>query len=153
MIRDKILVIDDEAGIRSSLKGILEDENYLVKTADTGEKGLNLLKGDNFGLIFLDILLPEMNGIEVLKRIKKIDANTFDTDARTYVDDLNDEFDLQLPEDEDYDTIGGFVFSHLGFIPKTGESFEYEGLKFTVTAAEARRIRRMRIKKTREPQS
>jgi two-component system nitrogen regulation response regulator NtrX len=70
MIRDKILVIDDEAGIRSSLKGILEDENYLVKTADSGEKGLNLLKGDNFGLIFLDILLPEMNGIEVLENIK-----------------------------------------------------------------------------------
>ena len=75
MIRDKILVIDDEAGIRSSLKGILEDENYLVKTADTGEKGLNLLKGDNFGLIFLDILLPEMNGIEVLENIKNTEDN------------------------------------------------------------------------------
>ncbi len=76
MIKDKILVIDDEAGIRSSLKGILEDENYLVKTADTGEKGLNLLKGDNFGLIFLDILLPEMNGIEVLEKIKNTEDNT-----------------------------------------------------------------------------
>jgi two-component system nitrogen regulation response regulator NtrX len=76
MIRDKILVIDDEAGIRSSLKGILEDENYLVKTADTGEKGLNLLKGDNFGLVFLDILLPEMNGIEVLENIQNTEDNT-----------------------------------------------------------------------------
>jgi len=76
MIRDKILVIDDEAGIRSSLKGILEDENYLVKTADSGEKGLNLLKGDNFGLVFLDILLPEMNGIEVLENIKSNEDNT-----------------------------------------------------------------------------
>jgi two-component system nitrogen regulation response regulator NtrX len=76
MIRDKILVIDDEAGIRSSLKGILEDENYLVKTADTGEEGLNLLKGDNFGLVFLDILLPEMNGIEVLENIQNTEDNT-----------------------------------------------------------------------------
>jgi two-component system nitrogen regulation response regulator NtrX len=76
MIRDKILVIDDEAGIRSSLKGILEDENYLVKTADTGEKGLNLLRGDNFGLVFLDILLPEMNGIEVLENIQNTEDNT-----------------------------------------------------------------------------
>ncbi|MGD8537144.1 MAG: sigma-54 dependent transcriptional regulator [Candidatus Aminicenantes bacterium] len=75
MIKDKILVIDDEAGIRSSLKGILEDENYLVKTADTGEKGLNLLRGDNFGLVFLDILLPEMNGIEVLENIKSSEDN------------------------------------------------------------------------------
>ncbi len=76
MIKDKILVIDDEAGIRSSLKGILEDENYIVKTADTGEKGLNLLKGDNFGLVFLDILLPEMNGIEVLENIQNAEDNT-----------------------------------------------------------------------------
>jgi two-component system nitrogen regulation response regulator NtrX len=76
MIKDKILVIDDEAGIRSSLKGILEDENYLVKTADTGEKGLNLLRGDNFGLVFLDILLPEMNGIEVLENIQNTEDNT-----------------------------------------------------------------------------
>ncbi|NOR13085.1 MAG: response regulator [Candidatus Aminicenantes bacterium] len=76
MIRDKILVIDDEAGIRSSLKGILEDENYLVKTADSGEKGLNLLKGDNLGLVFLDILLPEMNGIEVLENIQNTEDNT-----------------------------------------------------------------------------
>lgn len=76
MIKDKILVIDDEAGIRSSLKGILEDENYLVKTADTGEKGLNILKSDNFGLVFLDILLPEMSGIEVLEKIKNTEENT-----------------------------------------------------------------------------
>ncbi|MGD9345474.1 MAG: sigma-54 dependent transcriptional regulator [Candidatus Aminicenantes bacterium] len=76
MIKDKILVIDDEAGIRSSLKGILEDENYIVKTADTGEKGLNLLKGDNYGLVFLDILLPEMNGIEVLENINDSEDNT-----------------------------------------------------------------------------
>ena len=45
MIKDKILVIDDEAGIRSSLKGILEDENFTVKTADTGEKGIDTLRG------------------------------------------------------------------------------------------------------------
>ncbi len=64
-----------------------------------------------------------------------------------YVDDLNDEFELNLPEDEDYDTVGGFVFSHLGYIPKTGETFDYENLEFTITAAETRRINRIRIHK------
>lgn len=75
MIKDKILVIDDEAGIRSSLKGILEDENFTVKTADSGEKGLDILRGENFDLVLLDIWLPKLKGIEVLEKIKKIEEN------------------------------------------------------------------------------
>jgi len=76
MIKDKILVVDDEAGIRSSLKGILEDEGFTVKATETGEQGLNLLKGENFDLILLDIWLPHMSGIEVLKQIKTNEENT-----------------------------------------------------------------------------
>lgn len=75
MIQEKILIIDDEAGIRSSLRGILEDEGYAVKTTDTGEDALNLIKKQNFDLILLDVWLPEMNGIEVLKKIKTIEEN------------------------------------------------------------------------------
>jgi len=75
MNKDKILIIDDEAGIRSSLKGILEDEGYVVRATATGEKALNLMRGDNFDLVFLDILLPEMNGIEVLERINASEEN------------------------------------------------------------------------------
>jgi len=71
MTKDKILVIDDEAGIRSSLKGILEDEGFIVKTTDTGEEGLDLLEKENFDLILLDIWLPQMSGLDVLEKIKK----------------------------------------------------------------------------------
>lgn len=76
MNKEKILVIDDEAGIRSSLKGILEDEGYTIKTVVSGEDALKLLQGENFDLILLDIWLPQMNGIEILEKIKKMDENS-----------------------------------------------------------------------------
>ena len=113
--------------------------------------------GGTAGIVTLEDILEELVG-EITDEyeetppepIKQIDQNTFEADARTYVDDLNDQFELNLPEDEDYDTIGGFVFSHLGYIPKSGESFDYENLKFTIAAAETRRIKRIRIQKTED---
>ena len=111
--------------------------------------------GGTAGVVTLEDILEELVG-EITdeyektppKPVREIDQNTIETDARTYIDDLNDEFELNLPEDEDYDTIGGFVFSHLGYIPKTAESFDYKNLKFTIASAEARRIKRIRIQKT-----
>ncbi len=116
--------------------------------------------GGTAGIVTLEDIIEELVG-EIAdeyeetppKPVKKIDQNTFEVDARTYVDDLNDQFELNLPEDEDYDTIGGFVFSHLGYIPKTGESFEYENLKFTIASAEARKIKRIKIVRTEKPQA
>lgn len=58
-----------------------------------------------------------------------------------------------MPEGEDYDTVGGFVFSYLGYIPKTGETFDYNNLEFVVTSAEPRRINYLKIKKLKhEPE-
>lgn len=76
MIKDKILVIDDEAGIRSSLKGILEDEGYAVSTTDSGEAGLDILRNENFNLVLLDIWLPQMSGLDVLEKIRKSEEET-----------------------------------------------------------------------------
>jgi CBS domain containing-hemolysin-like protein len=113
--------------------------------------------GGTAGVVTLEDILEELVG-EITDEyeetpsepIKKIDQNTIEADARTYIDDINDQLELNLPEDEDYETIGGFVFSRLGYIPKTGESFDYENLKFTIASAEARRIKRIRIQKTED---
>ena len=75
----------------------------------------------------------------------RIDEHTIEADARSYVDDLNHRFELQLPEHDDYDTIGGFVFAQLGYIPKAGESFDYQDLKVTILSAETRKVKRVRI--------
>jgi putative hemolysin len=110
--------------------------------------------GGTAGIVTLEDILEELVGEiadeyeETLPEpIRKIDQNTVEADARTSIDDVNDECELNLPEDEDYETLGGFVFSRLGYIPKTDESFEYENLKFTVASAEARKIKRIRIQK------
>ena len=110
--------------------------------------------GGTAGIVTLEDILEELVG-EITDEyedmpsepVKQIDQNTIETDARTSVDDLNDEFELNLPEDEDYETIGGFVFSRLGYIPKTGETFDYENLKFTIASAETRKIKRIKIQK------
>jgi CBS domain containing-hemolysin-like protein len=111
--------------------------------------------GGTAGIVTLEDILEELVG-EITDEyeetpaepIQKIDQNTIEADARMNIDDINDQCELNLPEDEDYETIGGFVFARLGYIPKTGESFEHENLKFTITSAEARSVKRVRIQKT-----
>lgn len=67
----KILVIDDEAPIRNSLKEILEYEKYTVDTAEDGPSGLHLLGKEKFDVIFCDIKMPKMDGLEVLSKIQE----------------------------------------------------------------------------------
>ncbi len=110
--------------------------------------------GGTAGIVTLEDILEELVG-EIADEYeelpasptKKIDDNTIEADARTPVYDLNYEFELNLPEDEDYETIGGFVFSQLGYIPKAGETFDYQNIKFEITSAEARKIKRIKINK------
>ena len=65
----KILIIDDERSIRAALKEILEFEKYLVETAQDGIEGYKMAEEKNFDLIFCDIKMPKIDGIETLKKI------------------------------------------------------------------------------------
>ena len=67
--KSKILVVDDEPGMRTFLEIILRKEGYSVETAADGMKALDNINNNVFDLAILDILMPVMNGIEVLKRI------------------------------------------------------------------------------------
>jgi DNA-binding NtrC family response regulator len=72
MAIEKILVIDDERAIRQALEGWLRDKRYGVSSADSIASGDRLLRGDSFDLVFLDLKLPDGNGIELLERIQKM---------------------------------------------------------------------------------
>ncbi|MBE9536391.1 MAG: response regulator [Proteobacteria bacterium] len=69
----KILVVDDEENIRFLYKEELGDEGYEVVLASSGKEALELLEANKPDLITLDIKMPEMDGIETLKKIKEID--------------------------------------------------------------------------------
>jgi CBS domain containing-hemolysin-like protein len=66
-------------------------------------------------------------------------------DGRLLIDDLNDAMGLSIPENENYDTVAGFVFSQLGYIPGPGETLVSHGAKFTILAATERKISKLRI--------
>jgi two-component system, NtrC family, nitrogen regulation response regulator NtrX len=68
-----ILIVDDEPGIRQSLKGVLEDEGYKTFAVGSGEACLEALEKRSFDVILLDIWLPGMDGLEALGRIKQAD--------------------------------------------------------------------------------
>jgi len=72
-----LLIVDDEKNIRRSLRGILEDEGLLVEDVETGEDAIKAVKRSLFHVIFLDVLLPGMNGIEALKEIKKLSPDSY----------------------------------------------------------------------------
>lgn len=68
----KILVIDDEKSIRTTLKEILEYEKMEVKEAGDGQEGLQLLSKENFDVVLCDVKMPKMDGIEVLAKIQEM---------------------------------------------------------------------------------
>jgi len=108
--------------------------------------------GGTAGLVTIEDILEELVG-EISDEydkaapagLKRIDENTVEVDARMRIDDLNDQLDIELPEDGDFETIGGFVFSRAGKIPKVGERFEHDNIKVHVVGAEPRRITRVRL--------
>jgi len=67
----KILVVEDDLFLRDLYYEILTSENYFVTTAFDGEDALNKMSQDSWDLVLLDIMLPKMSGIDVMKRIKQ----------------------------------------------------------------------------------
>jgi DNA-binding NtrC family response regulator len=75
MPKGSILVVDDEAEIREGLELLLKTEGYQVSMAETGQSGLSRLGEEPFDLLLLDVSLPDRNGIEMLKEIRRQDPH------------------------------------------------------------------------------
>ncbi len=70
-----ILVIDDDEEICSLFRDALEGSGFVVTTVNSSSKGLELIKNQDYSLVFLDLKMPEMDGAELFKRIKKTKPN------------------------------------------------------------------------------
>lgn len=79
-----ILIIDDEKGLRVGTQRLLESEGYYVETAENGTQGIKLGTGNNFDIAVIDMKMPDIDGLEVLKEIKKAKPNTICIIATAY---------------------------------------------------------------------
>ncbi|MFR4996422.1 MAG: response regulator [Clostridium paraputrificum] len=72
----KILIVDDESNIRLGLNKCLAKEGYYIEEASNGEEALQLIYNKKYDLILMDVQMPELNGLDVLKRIRKFGNST-----------------------------------------------------------------------------
>ncbi|HXA79021.1 MAG TPA: hemolysin family protein [Candidatus Acidoferrales bacterium] len=175
-IKDVIWILIDRAhrtGEQSSgqdfqLRSVLRDVLIVPETKPASElllefrtrrTGLAMVVdefGSILGLVTLEDILEQMVGeihdeFDVVERPLQLPDGGLIFDAGIKVRDLAAQYNITLADDSSYETVGGFVLSRLGFIPRGGESFESDGYRFTVMEMERRRVSRVKIKAVPTP--
>lgn len=116
--------------------------------------------GGTAGLITIEDIMEQIFGDIVDEHepaeppmIKHLGEHAAEFDARVEIDDVNAELGIELPDDEDYTTLGGFLTKAMARIPLAGETHESHGARFVVIAAEPQRIKRVRIERMDDAKS
>ncbi len=143
----KALFIPESKLVRDLLRDFQKEKVHIAIVLDE--------YGGTAGLVTIEDILEELVG-DIADEyepaepasLRRIDDSTYEVDARMRIDELNDQLNLALPDNRDYETIGGFVFSTMGKIPKAGEACDFENIGIKVLAAEPRRITRLLLKVT-----
>jgi CBS domain containing-hemolysin-like protein len=112
--------------------------------------------GSILGLATLEDILEQMVGeihdeFDVVERPLTLPDGGMIFDAAIKIRELETRYNIVVPEDPSYETIGGFVLNRLGFIPRGGESFESDGFRFTVMEMDHRRVSRVKLKPLPRP--
>jgi magnesium and cobalt exporter, CNNM family len=110
--------------------------------------------GSILGLVTMEDMLEQLVGeihdeFDVVERPLTLADGAVVFDAALNVRDLDSQYNITLPEDPAYATVGGFVMDQLGFIPRGGESFEFGAHRFTVVEMDGRRVARVKIQRLR----
>lgn len=111
--------------------------------------------GSILGLVTLEDVLEQMVGeihdeFDVVQAPQIVGAGpemAMVFDGAVGLRDLETQYEIRLPEDPAYTTLGGFVLAHLGLIPRGGENFDFAGYRFTVLEMEQRRVARIKLQR------
>jgi CBS domain containing-hemolysin-like protein len=112
--------------------------------------------GSILGLVTLEDILEQMVGeihdeFDVVEGPHMLPDGGMIFEGSMKVRDLESNYNIVLPDDSSYETVGGFILNRLGFVPRGGESFEAEGYRFTVMEMDRRRVARVKIKVLSRP--
>jgi putative hemolysin len=148
----KALFIPESKPVRELLREFQTQKVHMAVVLDE--------YGGTAGLVTIEDILEELVG-EITDEydpaqtaeLKRIEDGVVEVDARMRIDDLNDQLGVELPEDEDFETIGGLVFSRMGKIPRIGEQCEHGNIAIRVIGAEPRRVTRLRLHITPESEN
>src|SRR5712664_337944 len=136
--------------------------NELLLELRTRHVGMALVVdefGSILGLVTMEDILEQMVGeihdeFDVVEKPVVIGQGADAAmifDASLGLRDLESQYNIVLPEDRSYATVGGFVLARLGFIPRGGESFDFDGYRFTVVEMDRRRVARVKIQRLKTP--
>ncbi len=112
--------------------------------------------GSLLGLVTLEDILEQVVGeihdeFDVVEKPLTLSDGAVIFDAALNVRDLEAQYDITIPEDPAYATVGGFVLDQLGFIPSGGESFVHEDLRFTIAEMDGKRVARVKMERIKPP--
>jgi putative hemolysin len=115
--------------------------------------------GGTSGLITIEDIIEEVVGEirdefekEERPHFQKLAPDVAEIDARLPIREVNERLEVDIPEGDGYDTVGGFLFSTMGKVPAVGDSFEHGRLRFEVIEADERKINRLRVRILRPAQ-
>ncbi|HCH00218.1 MAG TPA: hypothetical protein DE036_10790, partial [Actinobacteria bacterium] len=106
--------------------------------------------GGTSGIVAVEDIIEEIVGefgakAEEDELIKAVSDREIVVDGRITIDELNERFELEIPESPEYDTIAGWILSKLGHIPRPGEEIKHGGDRFRVQSMQQRRVALIRI--------
>lgn len=147
----KPVFVPETKKVSDLLREMQRDKNHLCVVLDE--------YGGTAGLVTIEDILEEIVGEiqdefdegETQPEIERLDANTLRASAQAHVSDINGMLDLDvIPEDDDYETLAGFVLNELGHIPAPGEEFDYQCLHLRVLSADERKVDVVEIRRNPE---